>query len=42
MADNKELEVVKKTIELVEHTLHWNCIKLCHTMDLLVKELMEE
>ncbi len=24
------------------HALHGNCIKLCHTMDLLVKELMEE
>ena len=24
------------------HALHGNCIKLCHTMNLLVKELMEE
>lgn len=24
------------------HALHGNCIKLCHSMDLLVKELLEE
>lgn len=24
------------------HALHGNCIKLCHSMDLYVKELLEE
>lgn len=24
------------------HALHVNCIKLCHSMDLYVKELLEE
>ena len=37
-----EIKLYEKYNAWKNHALHGNCIKLCHTMDLLVKELMEE
>ena len=38
-----ELKVILKSKELAwkNHALHGNCIKLCYSMDLYVKGLME-
>lgn len=38
----KEEKFFEKYNAWKNHALHGNCIKLCHSMDLYVKELLEE